>query len=54
MRKNNKNEIIITRLKAAEIFLILSNSRYKLNGKMKTLAQKYWEELEEVLDLKPY
>lgn len=54
MRKNNKGEIIITEMKAAEIFLVLSNAKYKLNGKLKTLAEKYWAELEEVLGLRPY
>ena len=54
MRKNDKEEIIITRIKAAEIFLILSSAKYKLNGKLKTLAEKYWAEIEDVLGLKPY
>jgi len=54
MRKNEKEEVIITRIKATEIFLVLSNAKYKLNGKMKTLAEKYWDEFEEVLGLKPY
>jgi len=54
MRKNDKEEIIITKRKAAEIFLILSNAKYKLNGKLRTLAEKYWREFEEILGLKPY
>ena len=53
MRTNDRGEIIITRRKAAEIFLTLSNARLKLNGKMQTLAQRYWEELEDVLGLRP-
>ena len=52
MRMNEKGEVIITKRKAAEIFLILSNARYKLNGKMKTYAQNYWQEFEAVLGLK--
>ena len=53
MRTNEKGEIILTRKKAAEIFLLLSNARYKLNGKMATSAEKYWRELESVLGLTP-
>jgi len=53
MRLNEKEEVIITRLKASEIFFILSSARYKLNGKMGTLAEKYWKEFEGVLGLTP-
>jgi len=53
MRKNEKEEIIITRKKASEIFFTLSAARLKLNGKMQTLAQKYWEEFEDILGLRP-
>ncbi len=53
MRLNEKQEVIITRLKAAEIFLLLSNARFKLNGKMRTSAEKYWKEFESVLGLDP-
>ena len=53
MRLNEKNEVIITRRKAAEIFLTLSVARIKLNGKMRTMAEKYWKELEDVLGLNP-
>jgi len=52
MRKNDKGEIIITRKKGAELFLLLSNARYKLQGKLRTTADKYWEELEDVLVIK--
>ena len=52
MRKNKKGEIILTRRMAAELFLLLSNARYKLQGKMRTTATKYWREFEEILDLK--
>jgi len=51
MRKNEEDEVIITKMKAAEIFLVLSNAKYKLNGKMRTLAEKYWKEFEAVLGL---
>ena len=53
MRTDKNNQIIITRKKAAEIFLLLSNARFKLQGKMRTTAEKYWKELEDVLDLNP-
>ena len=53
MRKNEKGEIIITRKKASEIFFVLSNAKYKLNGKMRTMAEKYWEEFQDVLGLNP-
>lgn len=51
MRLNEKQEVILTRVKAADIFCLLSNVRYKLNGKMRTQAEKYWKELEKVLGL---
>lgn len=53
MRLNEKQEVIITRRKASEIFLLLSIARFKLNGKMRTSAEKYWKELESVLGLDP-
>jgi len=53
MRLNDKDEIIITRRKGVELFLLLSNARYKLQGKLRTSADKYWKELEEVLGLNP-
>jgi len=53
MRLNKKEEIVLTRKKAAEIFLLLANARFKLNGKMKTSATKYWKEFEDVLGLNP-
>ncbi len=53
MRTNEKNEIILTRKKASELFLILSNARYKLNGKYKTSAENFWKEFEDVLGLNP-
>lgn len=52
MRKNEKEEIILTRKKATDLFCLLSNSRYKLKGKLKTEAEKYWKEFEDVLGLK--
>ena len=52
MRTNDKGEIIITRRKAAEIFLLLSNARLKLKGKMRTSAEKYWREFEDILVIK--
>ncbi len=53
MRRNEKGEVILTGRKAAELFLLLSNARYKLKGKMKTSAEKYWKEFESVLGLDP-
>lgn len=53
MRKNDKGEIILTRRKAAEIFLVLSNAMYKLNGKIRSMAEAYWKEFEDVLGLNP-
>lgn len=53
MRTNEKGEVIITRRKASEIFLVLSVARIKLNGKMATMAEKYWKEFESVLGLDP-
>lgn len=53
MRTNKKGEIILTRRKASEIFLILSNSIYKLKGKLRTSAENYWKEFEDVLGLNP-
>lgn len=53
MRKNEKGEIIITGRKAAELFLLLSVARFKLKCKMRTTAEKYWKELENVLGLNP-
>ncbi len=52
MRTNEKNEIIITRKKAAELFVLLGHTRYKLKGKMRSDAEKYWKELEVVFGLK--
>jgi hypothetical protein len=54
MKLNKKEEVIITRKKASEIFLVLSLARVKLNGKMRTLAEKYWREFEKILGLQPY
>ena len=51
MRINEKGEIIITREKGAEMFLVLSAARIKLNGKMRTWADKYWKEFETVFGL---
>ena len=52
MRKNEKGEIILTRRKAADIFCLLSNARYKLTGSLKTQAIKYWKEFEDIFELK--
>ena len=49
MRENIKGEIILTRKKATELFLLLSNARLKLTGKNKTRAEKYWKEFENIL-----
>jgi len=53
MRKHKDIGFILTKRKACEIFYILSVARLKLNGKVKTSAQKYWEELQDSLDLNP-
>jgi len=53
MRKTEKGEVILTRKKAAEIFLILSNAKSKLKGKLRTSAEGYWREFEDVLELNP-
>ena len=53
MRRNEKGEIIITGKKASELFLLLSNARFKLKGKMGTAAFNYWKEFEKVLGLDP-
>ena len=43
---------ILTKKEAADIFLILSTARIKLNGKVKTSANKYFQKFEEGLGLK--
>lgn len=52
MRTNDKNEVIITKKKAAELFVLLGHARYKLQGKMRSDAEKYWKELEVVFGLR--
>lgn len=52
MRTNNKNEVIITKKKAAELFVLLGYARYKLQGKMKSDCEKFHKELEIVFGLK--
>lgn len=44
---------VLTRNEAADIFLLLSYARLKLNGKMQTMANNYWEKFEDALGLKP-
>ena len=51
MRTNERGEIIITRKKAGELFFILSNVRYKLQGKLRTITENYWKEFETVFGL---
>lgn len=51
MRTNDKNEVIITKKKAAGLFVLLGYARYKLQGKMKSDAEKYHKELETVFGL---
>jgi len=43
---------ILTRNEAADLFLILSIAKIKLQGKVRTDANKYWEKFEDALDLK--
>ncbi len=52
MRTNDKNEVIITKKKAAQLFVLLGHARYKLQGKMKTDCERFWKELEVVFGLK--
>lgn len=52
MRTNDKNEVIITKKKAAELFVLLGHARYKLQGKMRSDCEKYWKELEVVFGLR--
>jgi len=53
MRLDKQKRIVITRRQAAEIFFLLSNARHKLQGKLRTSADKYWAEFEDVLELNP-
>ena len=53
MRRNEKGEIILTGKKAIELFLLLSNARFKLTGKMRTTSERYWKEFESILGLDP-
>lgn len=41
--------IILTKKQASDIFIVLSNARIKLNGKYRTLAEKYWKDFETIL-----
>ncbi len=40
---------ILTKKQASDLFIILSQSRFKLTGKYKTLAQKMYDEFEMAL-----
>lgn len=51
MRTNQKNEVIITKRKAAELFVLLRYARNKLQGKPKTDCDKYLKEFEKVFGL---
>ncbi|MHA1693662.1 MAG: hypothetical protein ACTSUG_00255 [Candidatus Helarchaeota archaeon] len=42
---------ILTEKELAELFLILSQARIKLNGKICTSADKYWQKCQEALGL---
>lgn len=54
MRKHkNKKDFILTKKKAVDIFLILSQARIKLKGKVQTSADNYWKEFEDALGLNP-
>ncbi len=44
-----KEGYILTKKQASDIFLVLSESRLKLNGKFRTLAQKIYDEFEMTL-----
>ena len=49
----NKKDIIITKKKATELFLILSQAKVELYGRTKTLANNYHKEFMEILELDP-
>lgn len=42
---------LLTKKQASELFLIVSTARIKLNGKIQTLADKYFKEMEKALGL---
>jgi len=50
-----KEGIVMTRLEASELFTLLSGARIKLQGRLQTIAQKYYDKLELILmsDYKP-
>ncbi len=52
MVKKRGEEYIYTGSQIAELFLTLSQARFKCTGTYKTSAQKQWEDLEKVLGLK--
>ena len=51
MRINKKDEIILTKRQASELFCLLSNARLKLSGKLRTSMDRYWKEMEKLLGL---
>lgn len=51
MRTNDKNEVILTKKKAAEIFLLLRYARNKVSGKPRSDCEKYLKEFEKVFGL---
>ncbi len=51
MVKKIGEEYIYTGRQIAELFLTLSQARFKCTGKYKTSAQKQWEDIEKVLGL---
>ena len=44
-----KEGYILTKKQASDIFIVLSQSRLKLTGKFKTLAQKIYDDFEIIL-----
>lgn len=51
MRINKKQDIIITKKQALELFLLLSHARLRINGKMQDVAISYRKELAKLLGL---
>ncbi len=51
MRTNDKNEVILTKKMAAEIFLLLRYARNKVRGKPRSDCEKYLKEFEKVFGL---
>ena len=51
MRTNQKNEVILTRKKAAEIFVLLRYAKNKVKGSPRADLEKYLKEFEKIFGL---